>query len=127
LRGGFCTTLAATVLVGLHQAALSTPDLDRLVTFYRERFGFAVAFEAAGDEANEGFRRTHAASETRGRVVMLERGAARLELFAYEKPAPRPAPVPQANVEVCHGRDPDGDLFERIEWFDHDVEAAAVR
>ena len=165
MRGGFCTTLAITVLVGLHHTALPTPDLDRLVAFYRDRFGFAVAFAFAGDEANEGFRRTHAASETHGRVVMLERGAARLELFACEKPARRPAlappgnadhgirhlafegkdieagvarlraagvpfrsdPVPQANVEVCYGRDPDGNLFERIEWFDHDVEAAAAR
>jgi hypothetical protein len=28
---------------------------------------------------------------------------------------------------VCYGRDPDGNLFELIEYFDHDVEAAAGR
>jgi glyoxylase I family protein len=31
-------------------------------------------------------------------------------------------PVPQATVKVCYGRDPDGNLFELIEFFDRDVE-----
>jgi len=153
------------VLVGLHHTALSTPDAERLVAFYRDHFEFVVAFDFAWDEQNAAFRRTHAAPETRGRVVMLERGPSRLEIFEYEKPAPRPArglpgnadhglchlafevkdidaevarlraanvpflsdPVPQAYVKVCYGRDPDGNLFELIEWFDHDVEAAGAR
>jgi catechol 2,3-dioxygenase-like lactoylglutathione lyase family enzyme len=153
------------MLVGLHHTALSTPDADRLVAFYRDRFGFAIGFEFRWDERNAAFQRTHAARETRGRVVMLERGAARLEIFEYEKPAPRPAseppgnadhgirhlafevkeierevarlraagvpflsdPVAQSTVKVCYGRDPDGNLFELIEFFDHDVEAAAAR
>jgi catechol 2,3-dioxygenase-like lactoylglutathione lyase family enzyme len=148
------------MLVGLHHTALSTPDADRLVAFYRDHFAFAVAFDFRWDEENAAFRRTHAAPETRGRVVMLERGASRLEIFEYEKPAPRSAaalpgnadhgichlafevkdidaevarlrdagvrflsdPVLQATVKVCYGRDPDGNLFELIEFFDHDVE-----
>ena len=36
-------------------------------------------------------------------------------------------PVAQAYVKVCYGRDPDGNLFELIEFFDHDVEAAGAR
>lgn len=153
------------MLVGLHHTALSTPDVERLAAFYRDQFGFAVAFDFSWDEGNAAFRRTHAAPETRGRVMMLERGAARLELFEYQKPTPRRLqglpgnadhgirhlafevkdiegevarlraagvpflsdPVPQATVKVCYGRDPDGNLFELIEWFDHDVEAAAAR
>jgi catechol 2,3-dioxygenase-like lactoylglutathione lyase family enzyme len=151
------------MLVGLHHTALSTPDVERLAAFYREQFGFAVAFDFSWDESNRGFQRTHAAAETCGRVVMLERGASRLELFEYRKPAPRrapatpgnadhgirhlafevkdigaeharlgaagvpflSAPVAQATVKVCYGRDPDGNLFELIEFFDHDVEAAS--
>ncbi|RIL03887.1 MAG: VOC family protein [Proteobacteria bacterium] len=142
------------MLVGLHHTALSTPDLERLAGFYREHFGFAVEFDFAWDESNAEFRRTHAAPETKGRVVMLARGASRLELFEYEKPAPRPAggprrnadhgiahlcfevqqieseyerlraagvaflsePVLQATVKVCYGRDPDGNLFELLEF-----------
>jgi catechol 2,3-dioxygenase-like lactoylglutathione lyase family enzyme len=153
------------MLVGLHHTALSTPDVERLAAFYRDHFGFAPAFDFAWDETNAAFQRTHAAPQTRGRVVMLERGASRLEIFEYQKPAPRPArglpgnadhgichlafevqeierevarlraagveflsePVAQATVKVCYGRDPDGNLFELIEFFDHDVEAAATR
>jgi catechol 2,3-dioxygenase-like lactoylglutathione lyase family enzyme len=153
------------MLLGLHHTALSTPDAERLVAFYRDHFGFEPAFDFRWDEANEGFRRTHAGAQTRGRVIMLERGSSRLEIFEYQKPAPRTVrglpgnadhgirhlafevkeierevarlrsagvrflsdPVPQANVKVCYGRDPDGNLFELIEYFDHDVEAAAGR
>jgi glyoxylase I family protein len=142
------------MLLGIHHTAVSTPDLDRLVAFYRDHFGFSVVFDFAWDEGNEAFQRTHAQPETRGRVVMLERGTSRLELFGYEKPLPRPAdgprrnadhglahlcfevrdigaeharlaaagvpflsdPVPQANVVVCYGRDPDGNLFELLEF-----------
>jgi catechol 2,3-dioxygenase-like lactoylglutathione lyase family enzyme len=148
------------MLVGIHHTALSTPDLDRLAAFYREQLGFELAFDFSWDEGNAAFRRTHAAPETRGRVVLLERGASRLELFQYEKPAPRPAgapraqadhglchlafevkeieaeyarlrragvtflsePVAQSYVKMCYGRDPDGNLFELIEFFDGSVE-----
>jgi glyoxylase I family protein len=149
------------MLLGLHHAALSTPDVEGLVAFYRSHFDFEVAFDFSWDESNTGFQRTHAAPETAGRVVMLERGPSRLEIFQYAKPRPRPAdgparnadhgichlafevkqieaevarlraagvpflsdPVPQATVKCCYGRDPDGNLFELIEFFDHDVEA----
>lgn len=147
------------MLVGIHHTAISTPDLERSVTFYRELFGFDVAFDFAWDETNEDFKRTHAAPETAGRVVMLERGSSRLEIFEYAKPAPKAAgseranadhgfshfsvevkdideeyrrlceagmpflsePVPQAYVKCCYGRDPDGNLIELIEYFDHPV------
>jgi len=152
------------MLLGIHHTAISTPDLERAVAFYRDAFGFEVAFDFGWDERNPGFRRTHAEPETKGRVVMLERGASRLEIFQYEKPAPRLAagphqnadhglchlaievkdidaeferlsragvpflsePVPQATVKVCYGRDPDGNLFELIEFFERSVEAEAA-
>jgi glyoxylase I family protein len=148
------------VIVGLHHTALSTPDLERAVDFYRDLFGFQLEFEFAWDETNENFKRTHAAPETAGRVAMISRDGARLEIFEYEKPAPRPlasvpgnadhglchfciqvedidteyarleaagmpflsGPVPQGNVKCCYGRDPDGNIIELIEYFDHIVE-----
>jgi catechol 2,3-dioxygenase-like lactoylglutathione lyase family enzyme len=92
------------MFVGIHHTALSTPDVERAVAFYRDLFGFAVAFDFRWDESNLAFQRTHAAPETKGRVVMLERGASRLEVFEYAKPAPRAAPGPRANVDhgICH-------------------------
>jgi len=142
------------MLVGIHHTALSTPDLDRLAAFYCDQFGFAVEFDFPWDESNTEFCKTHAAPETKGRVVMLTRGSSRLELFEYQKPVPRPMdgprpnadhgvahfcfevkeiekeyqrlrdagvaflsePVLQATVKVCYGRDPDGNLFELLEF-----------
>ncbi len=92
------------MLVGIHHTALSTRDLDRLVAFYRDLFGFEVEFDFPWDEANEAFRTTHAQPETRGRVVMLRHGDHRLELFQYEKPAPCPD-IPNrqnADLGICH-------------------------
>ena len=59
------------MFVGIHHTALSTSDLDRLIAFYQAAFGFEVEFDFPWDESNDAFRRTHAVSETAGRVVML--------------------------------------------------------
>src|SRR3990172_2260510 len=88
------------MFVGIHHTAISTPDLERAIAFYRDRFGFAPSMDFAWDESNVGFQRTHAA-QTRGRVGMLERGASGLEIFEYAKPLPRPADPKRRNVE--HG------------------------
>ena len=142
------------MLVGIHHTAISTPDVARLAAFYCDLFGFAVDFDFPWDESNAEFCRTHAAPETKGRVLMLSRGTSRLELFEYAKPVPRPVdgprrnadhgvahfcfevkdieaeherlrragvaflsePVAQAYVKVCYGRDPDGNLFELLEF-----------
>jgi catechol 2,3-dioxygenase-like lactoylglutathione lyase family enzyme len=148
------------MLLGIHHMAISTPDLDQSVAFYRDLFGFQPAFDFSWDASNENFKRTHSEPETAGRVVMLERDNARLEVFEYARPAPRrrdsaprngdhglchfsfevsdidaeferlvaggmeflSEPVPQANIKCCYGRDPDGNLIELIEYFDHIVE-----
>ena len=148
------------MIVGIHHTAISTPDLDRAVAFYRDLFQFEVEFDFGWDESNENFKRTHAAPETAGRVTMLTREGARLEIFEYRLPQPRAgdsergnadegichfcfevkdidhefdrlkaagmrfqsAPVAQANVKCCYGRDPDGNILEIIEYFDHIVE-----
>lgn len=91
------------MIVGIHHTALCTRNLDRLVHFYREAFGFEVEFDFPWDEANEAFRRTHAEPETKGRVVMLAHGESRLELFQYEKPASRPDIPKRGNADLGIG------------------------
>ena len=76
------------MIVGIHHTALSSPDLDRMIAFYRDLFGFEVEFDFSWDETNENFKKTHAAPETAGRVAMLTREGARLEVFEYVKPRP---------------------------------------
>jgi len=88
------------MLVGIHHTALSTRDLERLVAFYRDLFGFEVEFDFPWDESNEAFRETHAVPASAGRVVMLTRGDARLEIFEYRLPAPRPDIPERANADL---------------------------
>lgn len=92
------------MLVGIHHTAISTPDLERSVRFYRELFGFGVDFDFGWDETNEDFKKTHAAAATAGRVVMLSRNGSRLEIFEYENPTPRPGDPERRNVDhgICH-------------------------
>jgi catechol 2,3-dioxygenase-like lactoylglutathione lyase family enzyme len=88
------------MFLGIHHTALSTPDLDRLVRFYTELFGFEVEFDFPWDESNEAFRRTHAVDASAGRVVMLSHGDHRLEIFEYRKPEPRPDHAERANADL---------------------------
>ena len=88
------------MFVGIHHTALSTPDLDRLVAFYQECFDFQIEFDYPWDESNEDFKRTHAEPETRGRVIMIACGSARLEIFEYAKPAPRPDIENRKNADL---------------------------
>lgn len=88
------------MIVGIHHTALSTRDLDRLVRFYRDLFGFEVEFDFSWDESNEAFRKTHALPATAGRVVMLAHGGHRLELFEYRVPAPRADIAGRANADL---------------------------
>jgi catechol 2,3-dioxygenase-like lactoylglutathione lyase family enzyme len=88
------------MILGIHHAALSTRDLARLVAFYGDLFGFEVEFDFPWDESNLAFRRTHAAPETAGRVVMLTRGLHRLEIFEYRKPEPRPDLPERRNADL---------------------------
>lgn len=88
------------MFVGIHHTALSTPDLDRLVSFYQQCFDFQIEFDYPWDESNEDFKRTHAEPETRGRVIMIACGSARLEIFEYTKPAPRPDIEHRKNADL---------------------------
>jgi len=88
------------MFVGIHHTALSTPDLDRLLRFYRDLFGFEIEFDFPWDESNEAFRKTHAVRESAGRVVMLANGSHRLEIFEYRKPVPRSDIPARANADL---------------------------
>ncbi len=89
------------MFVGIHHTAISTPDLERSRAFYRDLFGFEVTMDWSWPKGTETMDATHRLEGTSGRVVMLERGAARLEIFQYETPAPKPAAADATNVD--HG------------------------
>ena len=76
---------------GIHHVGLSTPDLDRLVEFYRDVMGFEVVMTSEWRD-REIIDRMVGLSGSAARQVMLKAGNAYLEVFEYDSPTPRPAP-----------------------------------
>lgn len=78
------------MLKGFHHAAISTPNLDRSVRFYKELFGCTVVREfgwPAGipeADALTGLR------DSAARAVMLKLGDSYLEIFEFSSPTPKP-------------------------------------
>jgi catechol 2,3-dioxygenase-like lactoylglutathione lyase family enzyme len=75
---------------GIHHTAISTPDLERLVGFYRDVLGFEEVLDFSWPKGTENLNRTHALDDTAARVVMLRAANTLLEIFEYTTPKPRP-------------------------------------
>lgn len=108
------------MFVGIHHTAISTPDLERSVAFYRDLFGFEVTMDFPWPKGTEFMDATHQLKDTSGRVVMLEKGSARLEIFQYETPVPKPADPELTNVDhgiahFCFELKDIGGEYERLE------------
>ena len=85
---------------GVHHVAVSTPDLDRLVTFYTELFGFEVVMETAW-EGRPVVDQILGLENSAARQAMLKAGNAYLEIFEFRSPEPGPG---DAERPVCdHG------------------------
>lgn len=90
---------------GIHHAAICTPDLDRLASFYTDVVGFEPVMSTAWRDRPVidhiiGLRGSAA------RQVMLRAGSAFLELFQYESPEGRaapdsPSPADHGYTHIC--------------------------
>ena len=86
---------------GIHHTAISTPDIERALAFYRDLLGFELAFEFAWPQGSEPADRITALRDSAARAVMLRAGNAYIELFQYESPTPAAG---DAERPVCdHG------------------------
>lgn len=77
---------------GIHHVAINTPDLDRLMAFYRDVVGFEVV--ESSRTAWDGSPEIDAIIGLKGsaaRVVMLRAANAYLEIFEYRRPTARHA------------------------------------
>ena len=84
-----------------HHAAISTPDLDRAIGFYRDLLGFETVAEFAWPPGTRAADEVMGLRDSSGRAAMLRLGDVRLELFQFATPVPRSA---DAARPVCdHG------------------------
>ena len=86
---------------GIHHVAISTPDLDRLLGFYRDLLGFREVMNVAWPEGSGDIDEILGLENSSARQVMLRADNLCLELFEFTQPEPKPM---QAGRLVCdHG------------------------
>lgn len=107
-------------ITGIHHVGISTLDLDRLVAFYLDTFGFE---QIAVFDWEPGFTDVDAAlalDGSRGSMAMLRLGDIHLELFEFSNPLPQPVDPAHSVTDIginhlCLLVDDVGALFLRLE------------
>lgn len=86
---------------GIHHVAISTPDIERMKSFYVEQLGLELVGEVAWPQGTELSDTILELESSSANLTMLRAGNAYLELFQYHTPPPA---VQSANRPVCdHG------------------------
>ena len=89
------------MMMRFHHAAISTPDLDRCVRFYKEVVGCEEAWTFDWDTGSEEADAMTGLTDSAARAVMLKLGESFLEIFEFSSPSPR---TRESERPVCdHG------------------------
>ena len=75
---------------GVHHVAVATGDLDRLVGFYRDLFGFEVASQGGWDAGSPVVDDIVGLPGSAARTAVLYAGNIYIEVFEYSSPQGRP-------------------------------------
>lgn len=75
---------------GIHHVAISTPNLERIVGFYRDVIGAEVVYEGGWDAGSEIIDTIVGLKDSHAKQAMLRLGNAHLEFFEYVTPAGAP-------------------------------------
>ena len=75
---------------GIHHVGISSPDIDRLVAFYRDVIGFEVVLEAANPEPIDAVDEMLDMKGVRGRAVTMRTGNTYIELIEFASPKGKP-------------------------------------
>jgi len=76
------------MIVGIHHVAISVPDLDVALAFYRDTLGFAVVERSAWNRDNPLADRAIGLPESAAKMAMLAAPNAFIELWQYSNPEP---------------------------------------
>jgi catechol 2,3-dioxygenase-like lactoylglutathione lyase family enzyme len=91
---------------GIHHVAIHTPDIDRLVAWYRDVVGFEVVESTRGawDNSPE-IDQIIGIKGSAAKIVMMRAANAYIEFFEFQKPAPansgRLAPSDHGYTHIC--------------------------
>lgn len=73
---------------GIHHVAMVTPDLERIVAFYRDVLGFKEISRSSWPKGTAVIDRIVGLKDSAADTVMLSAGNAVIEFFHYRSPAP---------------------------------------
>jgi glyoxylase I family protein len=74
---------------GIHHVAVHVRDLDRMIKFYREAFGFELVGEVFSWADSEFIDKIVDVPNSAARGCMLSAGTCYMELFQYSAPQPK--------------------------------------
>ena len=77
-------------ITGIHHMAISTPDAERLLGFYRDLLGMKVVYDQTWPPGTDKADAITALSGSSARQILLQCGNAYVELFEFSAPAARP-------------------------------------
>ncbi len=87
------------MIKAINHLAISTPDMDRSISFYRDLMGMQLVSE--GPFEGRLYDNILDLKQAKGRATMLRLGEAQLELFEFSNPRPKPSTLDRP---VCdHG------------------------
>ncbi len=75
---------------GAHHVAISTPDMDRLLGFYRDLIGFREVMHAEWPVGTGQVDQVLGLKDSSARQVMLQLGNICIEMFEFKSPDPEP-------------------------------------
>lgn len=87
------------MLKGFHHAAISTPSLERCLSFYTQVLGCEIAWEFGWPAGTEAADEVTGLRDSAARAAMLRLGDSYLEVFHFTSP---PAPPADPQRPVCH-------------------------
>jgi catechol 2,3-dioxygenase-like lactoylglutathione lyase family enzyme len=86
---------------GIHHVAISTPDMERSVKFYRDVLGFEQRFEGSWDKGDKETDRIQGLKDSSANLTMLQSHSIFIEIFEFLSPEPKPG---DPNRPACdHG------------------------
>jgi catechol 2,3-dioxygenase-like lactoylglutathione lyase family enzyme len=88
------------MILGIHHTAISTPDFERALAFYRDLLGFEEMMNGGWPKGIESIDRLIGLRDSSARMAMLKLRNAMLEIFEFASPAPKPGD-PDRPVNDC--------------------------
>ncbi|KAA0086440.1 glyoxalase/bleomycin resistance/dioxygenase family protein [Mycolicibacterium sp. P9-64] len=78
------------MIMGVHHTAISTPDLERLKSFYCDLFGLEEVMRFGWEQGDELCDSIVGLDRSATNFVFLRSGNTHLEIFEYSHPTPKP-------------------------------------